>query len=141
MRALLNTTNADAPVCIITPTIAWICAVAARTIVITMNSTPKHKFCQITVATVRDSLIRNGNRARSLFISATACWRNLGAFVVYGLCWLLADLLMSIVLSGLLSVLGLGQMSIILIMPAALLFSAAFYTSLRGTVEGCIDFD
>lgn len=94
-------------------------------------------FWHAPVIAVRDG----AGIGKSLFISATASWRNLGAFVVYGLCWLLADMLMSVVLGGLLSVLGLGQMSIILIMPAALLFSAAFYTSLQGTVDGCIDFE
>jgi hypothetical protein len=77
---------------------------------------------------------------KALFISANASWRNLGAFVVYGLCWVGADLVLSLLLGGLLGALGLGQAALLLVLPGALLFSAAFYASLQGTTEGCIDF-
>jgi hypothetical protein len=78
---------------------------------------------------------------KALFISATASARNLGAFVVYGVCWVLADLALSLLLGGLLAALGLGQAAMLLILPGAMIFSAAFYASLRASIDGCIDFD
>lgn len=78
---------------------------------------------------------------KALFISATASWRNLGTFVVYGLCWVMADLVLSLVLSGLLAALGLGQAAMLFVLPSAMIFSAAFYASLKASIEGCIDFE
>lgn len=78
--------------------------------------------------------------AKALFGSALASLRNLGAFVVYGLSWLLADLLLSAVLGVLLGALGLPQLALLLAVPVAMLFSAAFYASLHASVHGCIDF-
>ena len=78
---------------------------------------------------------------KALFISATATWRNLGAFVVYGVAWILADLVLSLLLAGLLTALGLGQLAMVLVLPGAMVFSGAFYASLKASVDGCIDFD
>lgn len=78
--------------------------------------------------------------AKALFASALASWRNLGAFVVYGVCWALADLALSLLLGGTLGLLGLPQLAMFLAVPVALLFSAAFYASLRASVLGCLDF-
>lgn len=79
--------------------------------------------------------------AKSLFVSATATLRHLGAMVVYGLCWIGADLLLSAVLAALVTLLGLGPAGMVLVMPAALMFSAAFYASLQASIDGCIDFE
>ena len=78
--------------------------------------------------------------AKALFGSTLASLRNLGSFVVYGLSWLLADLLLSAVLGVLLGALGLPQLALLLAVPVAMLFSAAFYASLHASVHGCIDF-
>lgn len=79
--------------------------------------------------------------AKALFASALASWRNLGAFVVYGVSWALADLVLSVVVGGVLGLLGLAQIALMLAVPVALLFSAAFYASLHASVSGCLDFD
>ncbi len=87
-------------------------------------------------------IVRTGaGVGKALFISATATWRNLGAFVVYGVAWLLADLVLSLLLAGLLAALGLGQLAMVLVLPGAMVFSGAFYASLKASVDGCIDFD
>jgi uncharacterized membrane protein len=78
---------------------------------------------------------------KALFISATASGRNLGAFVVYGLSWVAADLVLSLLLGGLLAALGLGQAVVLFVLPGAMIFSAAFYASLRASIDGCIDFE
>jgi hypothetical protein len=87
-------------------------------------------------------LVRTGvSVGQALFVSANASWRNLGAFVVYGLCWIGADLVLSVLLGGLLGALGLGPAAMLVVLPGALLFSAAFYASLQGSIDGCLDLD
>jgi hypothetical protein len=87
-------------------------------------------------------MVRTGaGLGKALFVSATASWNNLGAFVVYGVCWVVADLVLSLLLAGLLAALGLGQMAMVLVLPGAMVFSGAFYASLKASVDGCIDFE
>lgn len=75
---------------------------------------------------------------KALFASALASLRNLGAFVVYSLGWLLADMMLSAVMGVLLAALGLGPYAMLVALPMALLLSAAFYASLHASVEGCL---
>ncbi|MCK6427289.1 MAG: hypothetical protein L6Q75_19715 [Burkholderiaceae bacterium] len=83
---------------------------------------------------------QGGSVARALFASALASFRNLGAFAVYGISWVAADLLLSLTLGGVLAMLGLAAWAMFFAIPAALFFSAAFYASLHATVHGCLDF-
>lgn len=76
--------------------------------------------------------------AKAVFASAVASLRNLGAFVVYGAGWLLADMLLSTVTGVLLAALGLGGYAMLIALPVALLLTAAFYASLHASVEGCL---
>lgn len=76
--------------------------------------------------------------AKALFASIMGSVRNLGAFVVYGAGWVLADLLLSVVIGLLLAALGLAQYSLMVALPGALLLTAAFYASLHASVEGCL---
>lgn len=85
-------------------------------------------------------LREGGSVAKALFGSALASFRNLGAFTVYGLAWVGVDLALSAVLGTVLALLGLAQFAFFFAMPAALLFSAAFYASLHASVHGCLDF-
>lgn len=75
---------------------------------------------------------------KALFASALASLRNLGAFLVYGMGWLLADMVLSSVMGVLLAALGLGPYAMVVALPMALLLSAAFYASLHASVEGCL---
>ncbi|MEO8297426.1 MAG: BPSS1780 family membrane protein [Burkholderiales bacterium] len=79
--------------------------------------------------------------AKALFSSGLATLRNIGAFGLFGLSWLLADVVCSTLVATLLGLLGLGSAALVLIMPLGLMFLAAFYASLRATVLGCIEFD
>jgi len=81
-----------------------------------------------------------GSIARAVFASAVASLRNLSAFVVYGVAWVVADLMLSLLLGGVLALLGLAAWAMFFAMPVALLFSAAFYGSLHASVHGCVDF-
>ncbi len=74
--------------------------------------------------------------AKALFVSITASTRNIGAFVVYGLAWLGADLMMSALLGALVGLLGLGAIGMVLVLPAVLLFSAGFHVSMQASVDG-----
>lgn len=76
--------------------------------------------------------------AKALFASALGSVRNLGAFVIYGAGWLLADMLLSTVTGVLLAALGLGGYAMLIALPVALLLTAAFYASLHASVEGCL---
>lgn len=83
---------------------------------------------------------QGGSVARALFASALASFRNLGAFAIYGISWVAADLLLSLTLGGVLTLLGLAAWAMFFAIPAALFFSAAFYASLHASVHGCLDF-
>jgi hypothetical protein len=61
--------------------------------------------------------------AQALFSSAMALWRSMGAFIVYNLCWMAAGLALTLVQ---LTLPALG----VLMLPAWLLLSTAFYASL-----------
>lgn len=79
--------------------------------------------------------------AKALFASAVASVRNIGAFVVYGTGWLLADMLLSTLTGVLLAALGLGSYALLIAMPMALLLTAAFYASLHASIEGCLEIE
>lgn len=79
--------------------------------------------------------------AKALFASAMGSVRNLGAFAVYGLGWLLADVVLSALTGTLLAALGLGPYAMLIAMPIALLLTAAFYASLHASVEGCLEIE
>lgn len=67
---------------------------------------------------------------KALFASWVACWRNLGAFAVYGLAWM--GLLIGFVLAMqmLFALLGLAQAAASVVVPAVMLISTVFYASL-----------
>jgi hypothetical protein len=68
--------------------------------------------------------------AKSLFFSAVACWRNLGAMLVFGLGWMGVFLGVGTVLGLLAGLLGGGAVARGVMMPAALLMAAMFTTSI-----------
>ena len=71
--------------------------------------------------------------AQALFSSTLACWRNRGAFLVYGLAWTLTILLFGLAAGGVFSLLGAPQLVGLAAVPAGLMFSTAFYVSLYFT--------
>lgn len=75
--------------------------------------------------------------AQSLFSSTLACWHNRAAFLVYGLAWMLAIVIFSLVAGGAFALLGAPQLVPLAAVPAGLIFSTAFYVSLLLTYEGC----
>jgi len=75
--------------------------------------------------------------AQSLFSSTLACWRNRGAFLVYGLAWTVTIVVFAVVAGMLFALIGAPQLVTLAAVPAGLMFSTAFYVSLLFTYEGC----
>ena len=75
--------------------------------------------------------------AQSLFSSTLACWRNRGAFLVYGLAWTVTIVVFSLVAGGLFALIGAPQLVALAAVPAGLMFSSVFYVSLLFTYQGC----
>ena len=74
---------------------------------------------------------------KALFFSTMACWRNIGAFTVYGLAWGGAILLFGALANVLAALLQQAQLIALAAVPAGLLFSTVFYASLYFTFTDC----
>lgn len=85
--------------------------------------------------------LTGGTVARAIFASGMACLRNLGAFTVYGLGWVIGLGLVVSALTLVASVLGLGSLVGFTVVPLALMTSTAFYLSLYFTVNDCLSVD
>jgi hypothetical protein len=68
-----------------------------------------------------------------------ACWRNLGAFAVYLLAWMVVFLLGATVILMISSALGGSDLTAAVLMPGALLMAAMFFTSVYFSVKDCFD--
>ena len=75
--------------------------------------------------------------AQALFSSTLACWRNRGAFLVYGLSWAGALVGFGVVVNVLAALFGHPQLIALVAVPAGLLFSTVFYVSLYFTFADC----
>lgn len=78
---------------------------------------------------------------KAIFFSAVVCWRNLGAFVTYGLGWVALILALGLPMQLLGSLLGPGILMQILPIALGLWVMSAFYASLDATVSDCLDWD
>jgi len=76
---------------------------------------------------------------KSMFFSVVACWRNLGAFAVYLLAWMVVFLLGATVILMISSALGGSELTAAVLMPGALLMAAMFFTSVYFSVKDCFD--
>ena len=76
---------------------------------------------------------------KALFFSAVATWRNLGAFVIYGLCWLGALFTLGLLDRLLLSAIPVPVLANALAFAGALGLAGAFYASLYFTTVDCFE--
>jgi len=76
---------------------------------------------------------------KSLFFSAVVCWRNAGAYLVFGAAWMVVLLLTGVVVTLLAGLLASPEAAAALIMPVALLMAAMFSTSIYFTFEGSFE--
>lgn len=70
---------------------------------------------------------------KSVFFSFMACYKNFGAFTVYGLVWLGAFMLAMLVVGIVSAVLGNSAFAGVAMFPIALVFFAMFFTSIYFT--------
>lgn len=77
--------------------------------------------------------------AKALFFSAVATWRNIGAFMVYGLGWLGLMLLIALFDSLVVAILPIPALANMLAVIASMLLAAAFYASLYFSVIDCFE--
>jgi len=77
---------------------------------------------------------------QSLFSSTLGVWRNRGAFVYNIMLWGAMVFALSLLLSLILGILGLGQYLAMLAMPLGLLISTVFYASLYFSFIDCFMF-
>jgi hypothetical protein len=74
---------------------------------------------------------------KAMFFSIVSCWRNRGAFVVYGALWFAVATTVSIGLSALLQALGAGDLALVILMPASIIVTTMLYCSFYATYRGC----
>lgn len=77
--------------------------------------------------------------AKSLFASAVACWRGLGAFTLMGLSWLGVMTGFMLAAQLLAALIGRPQVALLAALPAALMFTTAFYASLFRIWDDCFE--
>ena len=70
---------------------------------------------------------------KSLFFSIVACFRNFGAFTVFGLVWAAVFMVTGLVFTLLATVLGSPELVSVAMMPVALLMASMFFTSIYFT--------
>ena len=71
--------------------------------------------------------------AKSLFFSFMACYKNFGAFTVYGIAWAGVFIFAAIVVSLVATLLGNPMMATVVMFPVALAIVAMFFTSVYFT--------
>lgn len=74
---------------------------------------------------------------KAIFFSAVACWRNLAAFVAYGLGWTAVLVGLALSMRALSALLGAGSFVQFLSVGVGLWVLSAFYASLYFSVAGC----
>ncbi|MES2687845.1 MAG: BPSS1780 family membrane protein [Pseudomonadota bacterium] len=76
---------------------------------------------------------------KSLFFSAVVCFKNAGAYTVFGIAWMVVLILIGFVVTLLAGLLASPEAAAAVIMPAALLMAAMFSTSIYFTFEGSFE--
>ena len=71
--------------------------------------------------------------AKSLFSSTIACWRNRGAFAVYGLMWFGVVMALSLVSAVLLALVGQPELTLVASVPMSMIVATVYYASLYFT--------
>ncbi|MBV8626312.1 MAG: hypothetical protein JO371_00350 [Paraburkholderia sp.] len=74
---------------------------------------------------------------KAMFFSVVSCWRNRGAFIVFGALWFAMAITVSLGLSALMQALGAADYSFIVLMPATIVVTTMLYCSFYATYRGC----
>ena len=76
---------------------------------------------------------------KALFFSGIACWRNLGAFVMYGLSWGVSVILLGLLTQALVTLIPVPWVANVVTIVAGMWLASAFYASLYFTVVDCFE--
>jgi hypothetical protein len=74
---------------------------------------------------------------KAMFFSVVSCWRNRGAFIVYGALWFAVAITVSLGLSALLQAFGAGDLAMLVLMPCSIIVTTMLYCSFYATYRGC----
>ncbi|MFP3568990.1 BPSS1780 family membrane protein [Paraburkholderia sp. SIMBA_030] len=74
---------------------------------------------------------------KAMFFSLVSCWRNRGAFVVFGALWFAVAMTVSLGLSAVMQALGAGDFAFAVLMPATMIVTTMLYCSFYATYRGC----
>jgi hypothetical protein len=74
---------------------------------------------------------------KAMFFSVISCWRNRGAFIVFGALWFAVATIVSFGLSALMQALGAGDFAFAILMPATMIVTTMLYCSFYATYRGC----
>jgi uncharacterized membrane protein len=74
---------------------------------------------------------------KAMFFSVVSCWRNKGAFLIYGVLWMAVSVAVSVGLSALLHALDAGGYALAVLMPALIIVTTMLYCSFYATYRGC----
>lgn len=72
---------------------------------------------------------------KAMFFSFMACWKNVGAFLVFGLFWIGLFLLVGLAVALVATLLGSPEFAAVSMFPAVLVMVAMFFTSLYFTFK------
>lgn len=75
--------------------------------------------------------------AKAMFFSFVTCWRNKGAFIVYGALWFATALAVSTGLSVLMDAIGARDYAFTVLFPASITLTTMLYCSFYATYRGC----
>jgi hypothetical protein len=74
---------------------------------------------------------------KAMFFSFVTCWRNRGAFIVYGALWFATAIVVSIGLSLLMNAIGATDYAFTVLFPASITLTTMLYCSFYATYRGC----
>jgi hypothetical protein len=74
---------------------------------------------------------------KAMFFSFVSCWRNRGAFIVFGALWFAVTMTVSIGGTALMMALGADTLLYAVLMPASLIVATMLYCSFYATYRGC----
>jgi hypothetical protein len=74
---------------------------------------------------------------KAMFFSVVSCWRNRGAFIVFGALWFAVATTVSFGLTALMQALGAGDFAFAVLMPATMIVTTMLYCSFYATYRGC----
>jgi hypothetical protein len=79
--------------------------------------------------------------AKSMFFSFMACWKNFGAFLVFGLVWLAFLMIVGLTVTLVATLLGSPEFAAVAMFPAVLVLVSMFFSSLYFTFRDSFSVD